>query len=213
MPKKSLWTTVVAFVLLGAGWLVFESGWLDDEPAAASGPAAEQLAALKVAPAGTMDGYSRDSFEHWTAQPQAGRNCNTREAVLERDGSGVRVNGACEATSGSWTSAYTGETITDPSKLDIDHTVPLANAWRSGAKDWTAQRRSEFANDLRSPQLLAVDAGSNRAKGDQDPSTWKPAAGYWCDYATDWIEVKNAYALTVTPQERTALQDMLGTCR
>ena len=212
MAQKSVWSTVVALALLGAGWLVFESDWLDDVPAA-SGPASERLAALKVAPAGTMDGYSRESFEHWVAQPQAGRNCNTREAVLERDGTGVRVNGACEATSGSWTSAYNGERISEPSKIDIDHTVPLANAWRSGAREWSVQRREEFANDLRLPQLLAVDAGSNRAKGDQDPSTWKPSRStFWCTYARAWIQVKWFYGLTLQSSEKTALQSMLNTC-
>ncbi|GAA4843181.1 HNH endonuclease family protein [Saccharopolyspora rosea] len=212
-----MWTTVVAAVLLGLGWLVFESGlldrWTQQSPAASSGPAAEQLAELRVAPQGSMDGYSRARFHHWIAQPKAGRNCNTREAVLARDGQGVHVDNRCQATSGSWTSVYTGQRIDNPSDIDIDHMVPLANAWRSGASAWTDERRERFANDMDVPQLVAVDSSSNRSKGDQDPSQWKPAArDQWCEYATDWVTVKHAYGLTVTAPEKSALQEMLGTC-
>lgn len=216
-PRTPAWMSVLAAVLLGAGWLVFDSGLLDDwlaesgSPGASSTPAAEQLDALAVAPAGSMDGYSREAFEHWSPQPSAGENCNTREATLKRDGDGVQVDRSCEPTSGSWTSAYTGETTTDDSELDIDHVVPLANAWRSGANEWSDQHREQFANDLRAPQLRAVDAGSNRSKGDQDPSTWQPEANR-CEYATDWIAVKHTYELTVTTAEKSALQHMLAEC-
>jgi hypothetical protein len=212
MGKKT-WSSLVAAALLGLMWLVFESGLLHGNVSPASGPAAEQLQQLEVAPAGSMDGYSRDRFEHWAAQPEAGKNCNTREAVLLRDGSGVRSNNRCEATSGSWTSAYTGEQVTDDSDIDIDHMVPLANAWRSGADEWTDAEREKFANDMTGPQLVAVDSSSNRSKGDQDPSTWKPAAeDRWCEYATDWVEVKSTHGLTVTGAEKKAVGDMLSTC-
>ena len=71
-------------------------------------------------------------------------------------------------------SLYDGTTLDSPTKVDIDHVVPLANAWRSGASAWTTDKREDFANDLDRPQLVAVSPTSNRAKGDQDPSTWKP---------------------------------------
>ncbi|MFI5868505.1 DUF1524 domain-containing protein [Streptomyces sp. NPDC051546] len=96
-----------------------------------------------------------------------------------------------QGRSGIWVSVYDGVTITEAGKLDIDHTVPLANAWRSGAGKWTAQRRKEFANDLTRPQLLAVSTATNRAKGDQGPEDWQPPAKtYWCMYATAWTNVK-----------------------
>ncbi|GAA2351476.1 HNH endonuclease family protein [Saccharopolyspora halophila] len=212
MSKKT-WSSVVAAALLGLMWVVFESGLFDQDVSSASGPAADQVDQLKVAPAASMDGYSRDRFDHWNAQPEAGKNCNTREAVLARDGENVRTDNRCQPTSGSWTSSYTGEKITDDSEVDIDHMVPLANAWRSGANEWTDAEREKFANDMNSPQLVAVDSSSNRSKGDQDPSTWKPSAeGQWCDYAGDWVEVKNTYDLTVTQAEKRALHEMLATC-
>jgi len=218
--RTPTWITVVSALIIAAGWLVFESGLLDRflpdgaEPgAASSAPAAEQLAALQVAPEGSMDGYSRDRFQHWIPAPQAGKNCNTREAVLRRDGQGVQVDNACEATGGSWRSTYTGGTVSDDSDVDIDHMVPLAEAWRSGASAWTDARRKQFANDMALPQLVAVDSSSNRAKGDKDPAKWKPARATWCEYATDWITVKHAYGLAVSPAEKTSLTDMLKTCR
>jgi hypothetical protein len=51
------------------------------------------------------------------------------EYVLQRDGRNVVVNSACTATSGTWTSPYDGAVWTAGSDLDIDHMVPLKNAW------------------------------------------------------------------------------------
>ena len=108
---------------------------------------------------------------------------------------------------------YDGTTLTSPTKVDIDHVVPLANAWRSGASAWTTDKREDFANDVDRPQLIASSQNSNRSKGDQDPSTWKPkATSVWCEYAEDWIEVKSYWKLTVTTAEKSALIDMLEEC-
>jgi hypothetical protein len=177
----------------------------------AGGSASQQLTALKVAPNGSMSGYSREQFPHWKGQ---GGGCDTRDVVLKRDGKDVKATADCKITSGSWLSVYDGKTFTDPQQLDVDHMVPLAAAWRSGASKWTEEQRSEFANDLTRPQLIAVSASSNRAKGDQDPSQWKPPnRDYWCTYAQHWIAVKSHWQLTITKAEQTALGDMLGTCK
>jgi hypothetical protein len=169
-----------------------------------------QLAALRVATPLSMDGYSRDLFPHWITQYGT---CNTREVVLQRDGTNVSVDSNCYPTSGSWYSVYDKVWLYAASEVDIDHMVPLANAWRSGAKNWTTSHRQAFANDLSRGQLIAVSASSNRAKGDQDPSQWRPAnTGWWCYYARHWIDVKYDYYLTVTSAEKSALYDMMATC-
>jgi hypothetical protein len=178
--------------------------------AAASGDFAQQLAALKVAAKGSMSGYSRDRFPHWISQ---GNGCDTRDAVLKRDGKAVKATSTCKITSGTWLSVYDNKTYTDPQQLDVDHMVPLAEAWRSGASKWTDDQRTQFANDLTRPQLIAVSLSQNRSKGDQDPSQWKPPNhAYWCTYAQRWIAVKAYWKLTVSVAEKTALGDMLGTC-
>ena len=178
-------------------------------PGKSSGTAKSQLDTLKVAKASSMAGYSRDEFPHWDS---TGSNCDVRDSVLKRDGTKVKLSG-CNVVAGTWKSLYDGVTLDSPTKVDIDHMVPLANAWRSGAAKWTKDKREEFANDLKDPQLVAVSASSNRSKGDQDPSTWKPKqSGAWCEYATKWIAVKTVWKLTITTAEKTALDDMLGKC-
>ncbi|MET9608208.1 DUF1524 domain-containing protein [Streptomyces sp. NPDC006512] len=169
-----------------------------------------QLAALTVAKPGTMAGYSRDRFTHWAEQ---GNKCDTRETVLKRDGADVTQDSECRAVSGSWKSLYDGAAITEAAKLDIDHMVPLAEGWRSGASGWDAAKRKAFANDLTRPQLLAVSASSNRSKGDQSPDLWQPTdRSSWCQYGRAWTTVKSHYGLTVTEAERTTLTTMIDTC-
>lgn len=173
------------------------------------GNAAALLDELTVASARSMRGYSRNRFPHWR---KAGRNCDVRDTVLERDGEDIEVSG-CNVVGGRWTSVYDNRELSDPSDVDIDHMVPLANAWRSGADEWNDEDRGDFANDLDRPQLLAVSASSNRSKGDQDPSQWKPPnRDYWCEYAENWIAVKHHWKLTVTQAEKAALGDMLDSC-
>jgi hypothetical protein len=89
----------------------------------------------------------------------------------------------------------------------------LADAWRSGAAQWTDERRKEFANDLTHHQLIAVTDNVNQQKGDKSPDQWKPPlVSYWCTYSINWIEVKHYYALSVTDAEKTALAGMLDRC-
>jgi hypothetical protein len=186
-------------------------------PAAATPPdipstatAQSELAALTVASEGSMSGYSRSLFPHWIT---ISGTCDTRETVLKRDGTGVTVDSSCHPIAGHWYSPYDGATWTNPSDVDIDHVVPLAEAWRSGASAWTTSKRQSFANDLSDPQLIAVTDNVNQAKGDQDPSTWQPPrTAYRCTYAKMWIASKDHWALRVQPAEKTALQAMLNTC-
>ncbi|GAA0514341.1 uncharacterized protein DUF1524 [Saccharopolyspora erythraea NRRL 2338] len=172
--------------------------------------AQSELNALTVAGEGSMDGYSRDRFPHWSTVSGA---CNTRETVLKRDGTNVVVDGSCAATSGRWYSPYDGATWTAASDVDIDHVVPLAEAWRSGASSWTDSKRESFANDLSRPQLIAVTDNVNQAKGDQDPASWQPPVStYDCTYSKMWIRVKHHWGLRLQSAEKSALQSMLNTC-
>ncbi|WP_106975078.1 HNH endonuclease family protein [Streptomyces katrae] len=169
-----------------------------------------RLAALKVAQAGTMAGYSRAKFTHWAEQ---GSKCDTREVVLKRDGKDVTQDSECKAVSGTWKSLYDGVVVTEASKMDIDHMVPLAEGWRSGAAGWDAAQRKAFANDLTHPQLLSVTAATNRSKGDQSPDLWQPPdKSSWCQYGRAWTTVKSTYGLTVTEPEKKMLSTMLDSC-
>ena len=169
-----------------------------------------QLAALTVASSTHTTTYNRDLFPHWIT---ISGTCNTRETVLKRDGSSVLVSSACASTSGNWYSPYDGATWTAASDVDIDHMVPLKNAWISGAWAWTTSKRQSFANDLSNPQLIAVTDNVNQSKSDQSPDTWKPPrTGYYCTYAKMWTRVKYVWSLTITSAEKSALTSMLATC-
>jgi hypothetical protein len=133
--------------------------------------------------------------------------------VLKRDGRNVKSGSDCAPTSGSWFSPYDGATWTKESDVDIDHVVPLANAWRTGAAKWTTAQRQACANDLKDPRLIAVTDNVNQQKGDKSPDQWKPpTVGYWCTDASMWVAVKYEFKLTVNSAEKTALTDMLGRC-
>ncbi|TSB20309.1 HNH endonuclease family protein [Streptomyces benahoarensis] len=168
------------------------------------------LSEIKEQPEGSSDGYSRDKFPHWITQEGA---CNTREVVLKRDGTDVTTDSNCAAVSGTWISPYDDAKWTKASDLDIDHVVPLSEAWKSGASQWTTAHRQEFANDLTHSQLLAVTDNVNQAKGDKDPAKWlPPKASYHCEYARMWVWVKHVYELTADSAEKAALKKILDGC-
>ncbi|MGP4112239.1 HNH endonuclease family protein [Streptomyces sp. 4N509B] len=188
---------------------------LSPAPARAALPepvdAATARAYLAALPVATEDrtGYDRDLFPHWSSQ---GDGCDTRDTVLVRDGSDVSVGDDC-AVDGSWYSVYDGATWYDPQDVDIDHLVPLAEAWDSGAGAWTTDEREAFANDLAQPQLIAVTDNVNQSKGDQDPAEWlPPLSDYHCVYARAWVQVKYHYGLAVDSAEQSALSGVLAGC-
>jgi hypothetical protein len=210
--KHSLLVAVVLLVAVFGWWYAGREvdGSQSEAAPASAADATQQLSELKIAARGTMTGYSRDKFKHWDSQ---GNSCDTREVVLKRAGKDVKAGSDCKPTSGTWVSVYDGATWTKAGDLDIDHMVPLGQAWVSGARSWTQEKREQFANDLERPQLFAVTASVNRQKSDKAPDEWKPpSVGFWCTYATDWVTVKHYYGLTVTDMEKKALQDMLKKC-
>ena len=156
-------------------------------------------------------GYKRSAFKHWI---DADRNrCNTRaEVLIEEAIVKPKIGPKCKLIGGKWLSAFDGKTITNASQLDVDHMVPLAEAWRSGAWKWTAVQRQAFANDLENSEaLIAVTRSTNRSKGDKDPSLWMPAKDK-CVYTQNWISIKVKYSLTADPQEAEKLNSLISTC-
>ncbi|KAI0599262.1 hypothetical protein F4775DRAFT_132852 [Biscogniauxia sp. FL1348] len=175
-----------------------------------SATAKSQLADLTVSTNEDDGNYERDLFPTWDTIEGT---CNTREYVLRRDGDGVAVGDDCYPTAGTWTSPYDGGEWQQPSDVDIDHMVPLKNAWISGANAWTTAKREQFANDVTRPQLWAVTDNVNQQKSDQSPDAWKPPlASFYCTYASAWVAVKSYWDLAVTEAEKAALTDMLDTC-
>ncbi|WP_328380596.1 HNH endonuclease family protein (plasmid) [Streptomyces sp. NBC_00440] len=208
MRRTALGLAAVAAVVVG-----FTAGPASADP---PGPpsldtARAELTALTVATPHSMDGYSRDAFDVWAGQPDG---CTTRQDVLSRDGKDV-VEGSdgCQPSSGSWYSVYDDTTVTVVAQATIDHMVPLAEAWRSGADKWTADQRKAFGNDLKDQQLFIASSSSNSSKGDSGPADWKPTnKAFWCTYGEDYTHIKSVFKLTTTDTEKTALTSMLNTC-
>ena len=83
-----------------------------------------------------------------------------------------KVGRGCDLAGGSWVSPYDGRGYRDPTKLQIDHLVPLSEAWKSGAYRWTNTTRQRFANDLGyGNSLIAVTSRENMSKGDRSPGS------------------------------------------
>lgn len=163
----------------------------------------------------TAPPYVRDQFDggDWAYDPATG--CTTRERVLiEESLVPPTVDDRCRSTGGRWRSAYDGVETEDPADLQIDHFVPLADAWRSGAWRWTMEQRLRFANDLEDPAtLIAVTGSTNQSKSDSRPDEWLPPdRSAWCEYARNWVEVKRRWALSVVPSEKATLVQILSGC-
>ncbi|MFI5808627.1 HNH endonuclease family protein [Streptomyces sp. NPDC051561] len=173
---------------------------------------AEGISALPLA-AEARDGYQRTSFKHWVDADH--NTCDTREEVLVAESrTPAEIGTGCKVLSGSWFSYYDGVTVTAPGGLDIDHMVPLAEAWDSGASQWNAARRQAYANDLGAERsLVAVTAKTNRSKSDQDPAEWlPPLADARCTYLSDWVSTKLRWGLTVDRSEQDALLKLAEGC-
>ncbi|MEU5902500.1 HNH endonuclease family protein [Streptomyces venezuelae] len=184
----------------------------DANPAALPMTLTQAVAALPTA-AESREGYQRSQFKHWTDDDRDA--CNTRAEVLIAESRIAPTVGAgCKVTGGQWYSYYDGETLTQPRGLDIDHMVPLAEAWDSGASAWSAKRRQAYANDLGDERsLVAVTARSNRSKADQDPAQWQPPlADARCTYTADWVATKLRWNLAVDKTERHALRKLAAGC-
>lgn len=161
----------------------------------------------------SREGYQRTAFKHWVDADKD--SCNTRaEVLISESRVPATVEAGCKVTAGEWYSYYDGVTVAAPGGLDIDHMVPLAEAWDSGASRWTAARREAYANDLDAERsLVAVTAKTNRSKADQDPSTWlPPLVDARCTYAADWVTTKLRWGLTVDAPEVDALVELADGC-
>lgn len=177
--------------------------------------ALEQLQQLPVTAENGAD-YRRAAFgKGW--KDLDGNGCSTRNEILARDLKDTHSSDGCTITSGILDDPYTGQRINftrgekSSQAVQIDHQVPLSQAWASGARDWDKNRRVEFANDPEN--LLAVDGSANQAKQDQDAAQWLPKnADYQCTYISHQVSIKAKYGLSVDQREHDILDQMLHQC-
>jgi hypothetical protein len=174
------------------------------------------LVPLTIASSSHQDTYNRAAdFGGFVAVD----GCKNSRAILLIRTSRVPVtftsSAECTVKTGRWTDPWSGTTTTVAHDLQVDHTVPLANAWRSGAWAWTHEQRIAYANDLAdTDHLVAILSSENEAKGDDGPDQWKPPnPAAWCRYATAWDRIDAKWHLSVTPAEWNAIVTMAATCK
>ncbi|MFE4659169.1 HNH endonuclease family protein [Streptomyces hydrogenans] len=189
--------------------------------AAPAAPAAAQVLnladAVDLVPVAdeSRAGYTRDKFKHWNSGLDPADGCNTRAEVLQAEAvESPAVAAGCKLSGGEWFSYYDGQEVNDPAGLDIDHMVPLAESWDSGASNWDAKRREAYANDQdAAASLVAVTARSNRAKADRDPAEWMPPLpDAHCRYIGEWTATKLRWGLSADQAEADALKVYAEAC-
>ena len=190
----------------------------EESPTGGLTPTAQPAITLTIIVApipGDILEYNRSDWKHWTDEDgdcqDARQEALIAESLVEVSFESERK---CRVTVGRWYGAFTGTFVEVPGDLDIDHLVPLKNAHESGGWTWSSAKKEKYANYLGDPDhLIAVTKGANRSKGAKGPEEWRPPdEGYWCQYATDWAEVKMEWGLTMTQAETEAVIEMLDTC-
>ncbi|WP_133831469.1 HNH endonuclease family protein [Arthrobacter sp. AG258] len=234
LPSKALTAAVV--LLLGgslAGCDATAHAFDDGQPGPGIAPGATvhaeasvdaaralaQLETIQVKGRAPKTGYTRDEFgPAWADVDHNG--CDTRNDILGRDLLDKTfkpgTNG-CVVASGTLADKYTGTRIgfvrgqDTSSRVQIDHIVPLSDAWQKGAQQLSEERRKEFANDPLN--LMAADGPTNAAKGGSDAATWLPPnKAFRCDYVARQTTVKAKYSLWVTPAEHDSIARTLKDC-
>lgn len=230
MPRKrrqtarhSLWILLAlglvlsGFILYFQRSFVFPSSHIDTSLSISE--AHRLLESLDVKPADSASGYNREKFgEAWADVD--GNGCDTRNDILRRDLVSVQFkpgSEGCVVASGTLHDPYTGIVIAfkrgahTSADVQIDHIVALSNAWRSGARNLSAERRRALANDPLN--LLAVDGETNQEKGAANAAQWLPPnQAFHCEYVSRQIEVKARYGLWVTSAEKKAMLAVLDMC-
>lgn len=206
-PVRTLLHSLIALVTLLTATLAFS---LPATAATYSAPLQTAIDHLGVA-SEHRDGYSRDKFKHWVDAD--GDGCNTRYEVLIAEADDPpTVGSGCSLSGGRWYSYYEGASQYDKSDIDIDHMVPLAEAWDSGAYNWSASRRESFANDLGDYRtLVGVTDSVNQSKSDRDIAEWLPAQQK-CRYLREFVAVKIRWSLNVNSAEKSAMKSLASGC-
>lgn len=208
-----------------------DAGLTSSYPTTSTGPASRaelgKLAAIPIKGRAPKTGYDRALFgTAWTddVTVAGGHNgCDTRNDILRRDlsGAGYRPGRpgrpACIVLSGTLSDPYTGKTVMfgrGPGRsndVQIDHIVPILDAWQKGAYQWDDLKRRNFANDP--INLQATSAEANRQKGSADAATWLPSnTAYRCTYVSRIVDVKSTYGVWMTQAEHDAIVRVLNNC-
>ena len=162
-----------------------------------------------------LPAYDRSDWKHWVDED--GDCQHARQEVLIKESLEpvtFQTDRKCRVATGQWWTPHLGHDLGNPSHIDVDHHVPLKKAHLSGGWAWSPAEKERYANYLEEENhLVAISSRHNRSKGARGPEEWAPPDNaLWCDYASDWAEIKEQWGLTMTPVESAIVMDMLGMC-
>ena len=175
-------------------------------------PLRTAVRALSVAPE-VNTGYDRDRY--FGVWKDTNRDCqNTRQEVLiqETRAALAYTSRGCTVSRGRWVTSWDNRVHSYASTVQIDHTVPVHEAWGSGARYWSQARRVAFYNDLSDSRTLSAQTSAlNSAKQAKGPEAWMPPANR-CTYIGQWVAVKIRWGLRVDSVEKAALVRLANSC-
>lgn len=164
----------------------------------------------------TVEAYERVyHFGGWVKNKKSGDCFNTRNKVLVRENTGtiaLKESNKCSVATGEWNDVYSGRTMTDAqAEIQIDHMVPLKEAYISGAHKWTFKERCLYGNYLGyKNHLVAVSGEENNEKSAQTPEDYMPSnPSYQCEYLKDWLKIKSYWGLSLVPEEMKAIRKLV----
>lgn len=164
----------------------------------------------------TVEAYERvQHFGGWVKNKKSGDCFNTRNKVLVRDNIGTIVlkeDNKCSVAQGKWIDPYSGITMTDAqAEIQIDHMVPLREAYISGAYKWTFKERCLYGNYLGyKNHLVAASGEENNLKGAETPELYMPSnKAYQCEYLKDWLKIKSFWGLSLAPEEMRVIKKLV----
>ncbi len=164
----------------------------------------------------TAEPYDRvHHFGHWVNDPTDSTCYNTRTKVLIRDSVKAVVfekQNPCNVLSGKWEDPYAKKVLRDPKlEVQIDHMVPLKNAYISGAYKWDFKTRCLYGNYLGAKfHLISVDGSENMRKGSGGPDKYMPPnTAYRCTYLKNWLLIKALWKLELSLDEAQAIKELM----
>lgn len=165
----------------------------------------------------TPERYQRKNhFGTWLRDPSSKTCLNVRGLVLQRDALGEITYADerhCRITASRWIDPYSNTEVTSADDIQIDHVVPLKNAYISGAWAWTRSQRCNYSNFMGNGfHLLAVLGIENNRKSDSTPEKYiPPQAEFVCQYLVNWLKIKSIWRLKLAKNEALAIERELKT--
>lgn len=166
-------------------------------------------------PLPTIPYNRRQQFGAWINPDHDSSDClDVRNLVLIRDSVApvqMRELAPCKVGTGRWHDPYTTLALQQSHEVQIDHVVPLKDAFINGAWKWNYQARCLYANYMgyRS-HLIPVEGSENMQKSDRAPDRYMPPnSSFRCQYLKVWLSIKLIWRLGMQREEARAIKQLV----